>query len=704
MPAVSTAAHTATTPIAATETAGRIEYVPLKQLTLSPHNVRKTELTEIPGLAENIAAQGVNQNLVVHRIAGKRGKNAPLGVCAGQRRLAALHLLLEQARITDAYPVPVLVVPEADALLRSLSENEQRKDMHPADKALAFSLLLQEGREAGFIASVFGVSEAAVRRHVKLASLAPKLMDLFRTDEMDWEQATTLVLASDHETQERIWFGAQQSWQRDPYHLREAIIGDEADIRTSDTLRFVTVEAYEAAGGYVRRDLFSGEDAGYIADHELLNRLVADKLEAAANEVRAEGWQWIEVRARGGQSELVFFGQDRPAMRDMTPDEEAARNALAEKLEQTGAALSEYYDSDCEPDEELENSLSDAEDVAKEALEAFDRSMQAWTDAQKQAAGAFVMVGRGGELVVKRGLLRREHSAGSSVAAVSAAQAPKKVKPEHSEALCRRLTAHRTAAVRVELAANPRVAVAVLLHSLIPKVFDGRLGALCYLSALQMDVRPTDDALVRAADDLADSNAWQEIQAQRNKWRNLMPSNPEHLMPWLMEADDDITTGLLAYCVAALVDGVSGTDSPHAINLVSQALELDMTRHWHVTAGGYLNHVSKERIGQAVTEAVDGEAAASLASMKKADAVKAAETRLAGTGWLPSVLRNRDVPAIPHYSACSDEDMDDDAHERAEDEADAAPDSEPVAGSTEPDAEAAATPSEPEDAAMALAA
>ncbi len=704
MPAVSDATLATTTPIAAAETAGRIEYVPLKQLTVSPHNVRKTELTEIPGLAENIAAQGVNQNLVVHRIAGKRGKNAQLGVCAGQRRLAALQLLLEQGRITDAYQVPVLIVAEADALLRSLSENKQRSDMHPADTALAFSLLLQDGREAGFIASVFGVSEAAVRRHVKLASLAPKLMDLFRTDEMDWDQATTLVLASDHETQERIWFGAQQSWQRQPYHLREAIIGDETDIRTSDTLRFVTVEAYEAAGGYVRRDLFSGEDAGYIADHELLNRLVAEKLEAAAAEVRNEGWQWIEVRARGGQQELVFFGQDRPAMRDMTPDEEATRKALAEQVEQTGAALCEYYDSECEADEELESRLSDAEDAAKEALESFDLSLQAWTDAQKQAAGAFVMVGRGGELVVKRGLLRREQAATGSVPSVTAAQAPKKAKPELSEALCRRLTAHRTAAVRVELAANPRVAIAVLLHRLIPKVFDGRLGALRHSSALQMDVRPTDDAMVRAADDLAESAVWQEIQSQRDKWRNLMPSNPEHLMPWLMEADDDITTGLLAYCVAALMDGVSGTDQPHAINLVSEALELDMTRHWQVSAGGYLNHVSKDRIGQAVTEAVGGEAAAALTGMKKGEAVKAAEARLAGTGWLPGVLRNREVPAIPSYYMGSNDAMDDDADEEAEEAADAAPDDAPVSGAPEEDREPAATSEAREDETMAMAA
>jgi hypothetical protein len=58
-------------------------------------------------------------------------------------------------------------------------------------------------------------------------------------------------------------------------------------------VRFVSLAAYEAAGGYVRRDLFSDdENAGYIADAELLQKLVAQKLDATAAEVQAEGWGW----------------------------------------------------------------------------------------------------------------------------------------------------------------------------------------------------------------------------------------------------------------------------------------------------------------------------------------------------------------------------------------------------------------------------
>ena len=101
---------------------------------------------------------------------------------------------------------------------------------------------------------------------------------------------------------------------------------------------------------------------------------------------------------------------------------------------------------------------------------------------------------------------------------------------------------------------------------------------------------------------------------------------------------------LFAFCVAATLDGVSETDSEHAINTISDVIELDMKRYWTPTRASYLDHVSKQRIIDVVSQAVSPEAAAPLASMKKADAAAAAELRLAGSGWLPEVLTNRAAP------------------------------------------------------------
>jgi YidC/Oxa1 family membrane protein insertase len=58
-------------------------------------------------------------------------------------------------------------------------------------------------------------------------------------------------------------------------------------------------------------------------------------------------------------------------------------------------------------------------------------------------------------------------------------------------------------------------------------------------------------------------------------------------------------------------------------------------------AGSYFAQVPKARIAEAVAEAVSVEASASLAKLKKGEAVAKAEALLAGTRWLPAPLRKR---------------------------------------------------------------
>src|SRR5260370_18614049 len=70
----------------------------------------------------------------------------------------------------------------------------------------------------------------------------------------------------------------------------------EGAVRAADRwARFIGVEAYEAAGGIVMRDLFQHDDGGWLQDPALLDRLAAEKLAAEADRVRAEGWRWVEA-------------------------------------------------------------------------------------------------------------------------------------------------------------------------------------------------------------------------------------------------------------------------------------------------------------------------------------------------------------------------------------------------------------------------
>lgn len=72
---------------------------------------------------------------------------------------------------------------------------------------------------------------------------------------------------------------------------------------------------------------------------------------------------------------------------------------------------------------------------------------------------------------------------------------------------------------------------------------------------------------------------------------------------------------------------------------LSEAVSLDMTAHWRPTARTYLGRITKAFILAAVREAVSDEAADRLANMKKHEMADAAEQLLAGTGWLPALLR-----------------------------------------------------------------
>ncbi|MBN3856702.1 ParB N-terminal domain-containing protein [Paraburkholderia sp. Ac-20340] len=659
---------------------GRIEYVAYSRLALSPLNVRKKAPGGIEALAETIHEKGLIQNLVVHELEG-RTKLPRLGVCAGQRRLAALDLLFEQDRIAKDYLVPVLVVSEGEALATSLIENREREDMHIADECVAFRLLMEEGKSVAHIAALFKIPEVAVRRALKIANLAPALLDLLRDDGLDFEQAKALVLADDHATQERIWNEAVNGWQRRPAELRAAITREEIDARENALARFVGLDAYEAAGGRVRRDLFSvDEHAGYIEDAELLHRLASDRLIELSQAVAAEGWSFVETRTRYEPMEIMRHGRVGSTTRKPTKKEKTELAELTATRDAAQGELDAYYDDDGEPDEVRQERLEAAATAATYAVDQYVERFETFDAEDMKRAGAYVYLDGEGRVCIERGLVRREATAVAEAggshpggAMTGVARAPKE-RPLHGEKLCRRLTAHRTAAVQVELAQQPGVALAVLMQRMIPVVFDDLYGEVYINHAVKIDVHTSRDALVSSADDMAEALAWKEMEAERSKWANLLPRRADELLPWLLQQDTDVMSNLFAFCVAATVDGISGVDRPHPVNEVANTLAVDLARYWKPTRAGYFDHVPKDRIVAVVGESVSPQAAGELRGMKKGDAATVAERRMTDSGWLPEVLRNRAVPERVTYGwREDDDDVDGDDAGSNEDEASDAP-------------------------------
>lgn len=643
-----------------------IEYVPYWRLCPSPLNVRKKKPAGIESLAETIDQQGLMQNLVVHEIKG-RTKLPKLGVCAGQRREAALDLLFEQGRIAKDYPVPVLIVSEGEALAASLIENREREEMHIADECVAFRLLAEEGKSIAHIAAMFKIPDMAVRRALKIANLAPSLLDLLREDKLDYEQAKVLALADDHATQERVWTDAREVWQRRPAQLRATLTKAEIDARDSPLARFVGLDAYEEAGGYVRRDLFSDDpNAGYIEDAELLHRLATDRLIELSQAVAAEGWSWTECRTRYDALEVMRHDRIPSHARNPKKAEITELAELTAKRDAAQAELNAYYEEDGEPDEERCERLEAAATVATYALDQYTERFESFDAGDMKKAGAFIYIDEDGQVCIERGLVRRTEapkSAGNAphalTAVVGGQNSNVKVKALHGEKLCKRLTAHRTAAVQIELVHQPTVALAVLMQRMIPVVFEDMYERTYHHRAVKVDVQTSRDALLSNADDMADSAAWKALEAEREKWAQRLPKRVDALLAWLLQQDQDVMSNLFAFCVAATVDGISAVDRPHAINEIADMLGVDFTRYWKPTRAAYFEHVSKNRIETVVREAVSLQSAGELRGMKKADAAAAAELRMADSGWLPEVLRNREVPKPPAYGYWENDDESD---------------------------------------------
>lgn len=622
--------------------------VPFNKLILSQdYQVRQSGSTSkmsIAELAASIKESGLLQNLIV-----VKGANGQFEVCAGGRRLEALTLLTKRGDIAENYPVPVLVVLADKALIASLSENVFHVPMHPADEYTAFAKLIGEGMSVEDVAAAFGVTPLVVKRRMKLATVSPKLMAEFREGKIGLDCLMVLASIDDHEKQENTW-GGMPAWNRRPDYLRQLLTQGEVESDRDSVAKYVTVKAYEKAGGALRRDLFSDDDKkAYLLDAPLLEQLATDKLQKKAKQMAAEGWKWVDVRVRYNYDEYVKYGELRKARRE--PDAQEA--AEMEDLNTRITALHEQMEAlaDEDGDEDAYNKLEDEAEGLQAQRKALDDALSIWPVDLMAQAGCVVYVGNGGTASVKCGLVRPEDRNDMVQAARQAGEMgcddalvslpSPKTRPVHSEKLMRRLTAHRVAAMQAELIDRPDVALAAITAQLAQKVFRDndhryyRLEPVFAITATdsQFDLRS-------AAADMEASAAWVKVNAERAAWAEWLPADLDAVFPWLLAQDQATVLQLLTFVIAVTTTGICGTEPERqSDDVLAQALGLDMRKWWTATGPSYFNHVSKGRILDVVTEAVDANAASPLAALKKEAAVTGAEQMVAGTGWLPSVLR-----------------------------------------------------------------
>lgn len=640
--------------------AAQVQYPPLSQLVKSPKNVRTLPYTKesVRELADSLLKAGLLQNLIVHAM-----PDGKLGVAAGGRRMTALQLLVEEGHIHADYPVAVKVVDDELAVVASIIENEQRRAMHPAEQIIGFRTLASEGKTPEQIGDLLGYTSRHVQRGLRLASLAPELLDGLAKDELTLEQCQALALEIDPQRQVMVWQSASENFGSGVSAEKLRRLITESEVSTQDNRMWDVVgEAdYLAAGGEVRRDLFSQNEGGFV-DKVLLEQVLVQKLDGIAAQVaQDEGWRWSVGRLTAvsryddaGDYTLLDLPDE-----DYTDEESARLDVLAEAL-------------DARSVDDGEEAATISDEIAQIQAIATARG---WSDDARALAGVVASFGRGG-VNIRRGVVRNSDLPESVEDAGDSDDAPETADQNADGAesaslngtlpasLIRSMTSERTFAAQAALVQQPRVALALMTWTLCLGVFS------CYSS--NSPVRVHTDARHYLLTDHAlsgeDGKAYQALMTQRAALEATLPENWKTDFTWLLARSDAEIHALLAYCTAHALDGLSEQISArgHSLDRVEAAMDFDLREWWTPTAESYFRKLNKKQLSATLAEMGNDAAAREVPDMKKDTAAARAEREAAALNWLPDwMVRREAVTATAENASATAEASNDAANDAA---------------------------------------
>jgi len=636
--------------------------IPFNKLVLSQSNVRRIKAgVAIEELAEDIARHTLLQSLTVRpMLDGDGAETGMFEIPAGGRRFRALELLVKQRRLSKTTPIPCVIRTEGIAEEDSLAENVQRAPLHPLDQFRAFLALREKGQSEEEIAAAFFVAVAVVKQRLRLASVSPKLLDVYAEDGMTLDQLMAFTVSCDHERQEQVFERLTQSYSKEPYTIRRMLT--ETAIRAYDKrARFIGLEAYQQAGGTVMRDLFTPDEGGWLQDPALLDRLVAETLTHQAEAIRAEGWRWIEVAPEFPYGHSFGLRQVRGEPEPLSAEEDRARAASQAENDRLEA---EHAQAEELP-EDVDRRLGELET----ALAEFENRPMVFDPEELVRAGAFVSIDPDGGLRVERGYVRPEDELPiaaepqpeedvdesepdapltrvETYGEASTGEPVVVAEPEEDEGLkpipdrlITELTAHRTLALRDAIGERPDVAYLACLHALCLQIFYHYAVDSC------VEVTAKSAVFTAQAPGLNDSPSARSVEGRQKAWAPEMPKDPADLWDVLSGYDDELRGMLFAHCVGQTVNAVheGWNRRPRALahaDKLAEAVDLDMTKAgWTATADSFLGRVTKARILQAVREGRSEADAERISGLKKDAMVEEGARLLAGSGWLPEPLR-----------------------------------------------------------------
>ena len=376
-----------------------ITHVPLRNLTLSPKNVRKVD----PGqqahdeLCALISAAGLIYPLCVEPASAN---DDHYEVVEGGRRLRALHDLAEKGELEPDYAVPCRIVPPGiDPEELSIMGNSH-EPMHTADQVTAFAKLAADGMAIPTIAQRFGVTERTVEKRLRLANIAPVVLDAYRAGEMNLETLEAFAVTSDQAQQARVWDSVKSHYS--PYGSRARsvrhFLTEDRIASTHPLARYATKRAYLKAGGRISEDLFAGEHDTEIwyDDPDIVRQVATTRLERAADKLAGE-WAWTETHLDDpGYSYVQQFATLKP---QPTPEEQT-------RLDEITARLNTLFATGAELSDEEETEYRSLEDEATSVRDAIRQ--RPLSDEAKKRSGIILALDYNGRVTYHTGLVRPE--------------------------------------------------------------------------------------------------------------------------------------------------------------------------------------------------------------------------------------------------------------------------------------------------------
>jgi len=590
----------------------------LSQLRLSPLNQRRVKPSAVEAMADDIDAHGLLQNLVAYE------EDGLLWVFAGGRRYRSLKVLVKRKRVKNSDTFPVELRTKEEAIELSLAENFQREDMHPADSIRAFAALRDTGMDAEEIAARFGQAVSFVYKMLRLSALAPSLIDLIAKDQLSLEAARALTLTDDHDQQVKVAKAANGH----AHTIRRMLTTDKVTT-TSGAFLFVGREAYEAKGGTITVDLFSQGGEGFADQPELVQELAEEMLEAVASEYRAVGWH--EVRAELDRPyDLYMKGSMYPATREPTEGE-------AERLAAIDAEIEAIAEAEGEDSDRIDP-LSDERDAITDGLRAFNRE-------QVAVGGVALWVSQDGSL-------------GKSIYRAKAEPKPKATSdgpaPLYSNSLFADLSRIKTQIVQEAVAADPALALDIMLDSLAGQLLH---GAHSFQMALEVQAKTV---ATDVPDELMATSDVRPVEERMATRFASVPAEGRFEAIRSMAGDDKMA--LLAGLVAMMVDGtVFAGGSPgqrhHHFEQIARESGVDIAARWSAPIGLFdkMRRAAMIDLLRAECGAPSAENCASI--KKKADLAVNVSGRLP-VGWLPAPMQIGAFDRTENEGADFDTDMD----------------------------------------------